>query len=75
MNSISQAVKIAIARGKIDGQWMDAELLGDKNYSAHLSNENFALCSGNDARADFYAMWTPIKFPQHSIKARSKVSA
>lgn len=58
--SIANAVKIAVVRGDVDGQWNHRRIVGEAVSVAHMKNENFAMCSGDDARTDFYAMWIPI---------------
>lgn len=57
--SIANAVKIAVARGHVDGEWNRAHLLGKEVADAHMNNEHFAMCSGKDSRTDYYAMWIP----------------
>lgn len=58
--NIANAVKIAVARGYVDGQWNGDRLIGKAAADSHRSNESFAMCSGDDARTDYYAMWIPI---------------
>lgn len=63
--SIVSAVKMAVEHGGIDGEWRGPWYIGERLATAHSANENFSLCSGHDARNDYYAMWHEQKKRQY----------
>ena len=64
--SIVCAVTEAINAGDVDGEWRRG-FYGQARRNIYAANECFSMCSGNDARHDFYAMWYPENRKRQAI--------
>ncbi len=67
MGEIARAVSTSIAAGDVDGEWKQSGALSPRRQYAEMLSECYALCSGRDARNDYYAM-VYATLPQTAIR-------